>query len=358
MSGNCLGWIAYSFLRQNPFVLVGNAPGFIVSIWLNLTAVKLIYQNYSRQKLRQSMPMQRMLEKSYRMSIEMASAPIIHLDDDGNTVYSNGNDNDNADKHVNSAESQLSRSRTNATDCKNNAAHDDDHDDLHAIHIDIDANEEPVPAGMQHIWEQTLDLITLEKAPVAHEYMVIGILSVWLLALSLIAFIPSSTDVKSTTVGFIVNGNLLFFYGGPLSTMVQVLKTRDSSSIHRRTMVMNTLNGAFWTAYGIGIMDYFMFVPNGIGTLMGVVQFALCIIFPAKTDADSTSSTNGDENSTAQRNPLEEQAQEANNAETRLDQNKKHHVKIAKFNDSPAKSNSTIGNSTATGVISLETVDM
>jgi hypothetical protein len=108
----------YSFLRKDPFVLVGNGPGFIMSIWLNLTASKLIYKNYSRQKLRQSMPIQRMLEKSYRLIIEMVSARSIHVDDDGNTnisVYSNGNGNDNADKHVNSAQSQLSR--MNATDC-------------------------------------------------------------------------------------------------------------------------------------------------------------------------------------------------------------------------------------------------
>lgn len=44
MTGNCAGWIAYSYLTKDLFVLFANVPGLMVSIWLNLGAIKLQYR--------------------------------------------------------------------------------------------------------------------------------------------------------------------------------------------------------------------------------------------------------------------------------------------------------------------------
>ena len=43
MTGNCAGWIAYSYLTHDLFVLFANVPGLLVSVWLNLGAIKLQY---------------------------------------------------------------------------------------------------------------------------------------------------------------------------------------------------------------------------------------------------------------------------------------------------------------------------
>ncbi len=43
MTGTCSGWVAYSFLTKDPYVLAGSAPGLIVSLWLNFGAIKLQY---------------------------------------------------------------------------------------------------------------------------------------------------------------------------------------------------------------------------------------------------------------------------------------------------------------------------
>lgn len=48
MLGNCVGWVAYSYIIQDFFVLAANAPGLLISIWLNLNAGKLIYQDNLR----------------------------------------------------------------------------------------------------------------------------------------------------------------------------------------------------------------------------------------------------------------------------------------------------------------------
>jgi len=43
MTGNCLGWCAYSYYTADPFVLASNLPGLILSLWLNIGACKLQY---------------------------------------------------------------------------------------------------------------------------------------------------------------------------------------------------------------------------------------------------------------------------------------------------------------------------
>ena len=43
MTGNCLGWSAYSYYTDDPFVLASNLPGLILSLWLNIGACKLQY---------------------------------------------------------------------------------------------------------------------------------------------------------------------------------------------------------------------------------------------------------------------------------------------------------------------------
>jgi solute carrier family 50 (sugar transporter) len=78
----------------------------------------------------------------------------------------------------------------------------------------------------------------------------------------------------------LVNLNLVFFYGSPLSTIFQVVRTRSSSSIHVPTMVTNTANGIFWCAFGVAVMDFFIAVPNGLGAVLGGLQCALCVLFP------------------------------------------------------------------------------
>jgi solute carrier family 50 (sugar transporter) len=43
MTGNCLGWCAYAFYTQDPFLLASSLPGLLVSFWLNMGAAKLQY---------------------------------------------------------------------------------------------------------------------------------------------------------------------------------------------------------------------------------------------------------------------------------------------------------------------------
>eukprot|EP00540_Astrosyne_radiata_P012162 CAMPEP_0116843004 /NCGR_PEP_ID=MMETSP0418-20121206/11841_1 /TAXON_ID=1158023 /ORGANISM="Astrosyne radiata, Strain 13vi08-1A" /LENGTH=220 /DNA_ID=CAMNT_0004473697 /DNA_START=265 /DNA_END=927 /DNA_ORIENTATION=- len=63
MTGNCLGWCAYGYYTHDPFVLAGNLPPLVVSIWLNIGAAKLQFleQWKNKQQQRQDEQQQEML---------------------------------------------------------------------------------------------------------------------------------------------------------------------------------------------------------------------------------------------------------------------------------------------------------
>ena len=117
-------------------------------------------------------------------------------------------------------------------------------------------------------------------APAPHETITLIIVVIWLATISLISFADISQSTKELIVGGVVNVNLVFFYGAPLSTIRTVLHTRNSASIHLLTMATNTANGAFWGAYGVAVLDPFVYVPNGLGAALGVVQIFLVLTFP------------------------------------------------------------------------------
>ena len=127
--------------------------------------------------------------------------------------------------------------------------------------------------------------ITIQKSsiPAPHEKVVVSIVAFWIILISILYFLPNLTiDQWKLIIGFVVNINLLFFYGAPLSTIYTVVTSRDSSSIHRPTMVLNTICAVFWTAFGFGVMDWFIIVPNGLGAILGFVQMMLRLVVPSR----------------------------------------------------------------------------
>ena len=80
-------------------------------------------------------------------------------------------------------------------------------------------------------------------------------------------------------------GNLIlvFYFMAPLSTLLQVLRQRDSSSLVLALSVMNTLNGLLWASYGIfALGDPLVWAPNAFGATLGIVQTVLKLTIPSK----------------------------------------------------------------------------
>ena len=72
------------------------------------------------------------------------------------------------------------------------------------------------------------------------------------------------------------------YYTAPLSTVYNVIRTRNASSLFWPLSTMNIINGTLWAAYGIAITDYFIWVPNAIGAVMAAVTLVLIWAFPGK----------------------------------------------------------------------------
>jgi len=223
-------------------VLVGNTPGLILSIWLNFCAIKLQYYDHTASIMRKSMAS---FLKNTRESIRASSVmgASLRLED------------------VESIETAV------PTDAQIPSLFDSKFADISALVLGLTATE------------------TI-KAPAPQEKILIVVATFWLFIFSLVSFLHVKNDTKVLIVGVLANVNNLFFYAAPLTTIVSVFRTRNSVSIHRRTMIMNTANGTFWFAYGLAVSDIFLIIPNGIGTILGVFQIVLCILFPSKAPSN------------------------------------------------------------------------
>jgi solute carrier family 50 protein (sugar transporter) len=102
----------------------------------------------------------------------------------------------------------------------------------------------------------------------------------WVLILIWVGWLQPGNE--ATTIGLIVNVNLIFFYGAPLQTMQTVIKDRASNSIHVPTMMMNWFCTSFWLLYGIAQLDPVIYAPNAIGLLLGITQGILCLMYPRR----------------------------------------------------------------------------
>lgn len=161
------------------------------------------------------------------------------------------------------------------------AIHEQPNESTSATQTIRDNSPEGGVASFESMRKMALEVaIGKTEAPASHEKVVVAVITIWVAIITSICFLDVEMAKKELIVGIAVNINLLFFYGAPLSTIFVVLKTKDSSSIHRWTMLMNTANATFWTAFGFGASDYFIMIPNGIGAVLGAVQMILCFIVP------------------------------------------------------------------------------
>ena len=248
MTGNCIGWVTYSYLINNLFVFFANAPGLILSVWLNMAAAKLQYSDRISKDMRASFV--ELLDRN-RQSFRMPR---------GRRLDIGGTD---AEKENDDEENGINDASGNDVDGTTNNIH-----------------------SFANLKQMALD-ITIQKAeaPAPHEKIVVGVVTFWVSVISLLYFLQLNISQWKYVIGIITNINTCMFYGAPLSTIYTVIKQRDSSSIHRPTMILNTSNAVFWVAFGIGVMDWIILIPNGLGAILGFIQMFLRLVVPARTSS-------------------------------------------------------------------------
>ncbi|KAI8466413.1 MAG: hypothetical protein J3K34DRAFT_460906 [Monoraphidium minutum] len=94
--------------------------------------------------------------------------------------------------------------------------------------------------------------------------------------------LDAGPQLARTLWGGTAVGVLGLFYLAPLTTMLRVLRDRDSASLNGLLCATNVLNGAAWGAYGLATNDLFLALPNAAGGAINAACLALCFIFPKR----------------------------------------------------------------------------
>jgi len=90
----------------------------------------------------------------------------------------------------------------------------------------------------------------------------------------------SSESSRLIVAGVQANTILAVYYLAPMSTMAEVIRTKDSKSMYLPLVVTNCLNGLCWFAFGIGLKDWWLAAPNLFGSCVAVVQLGLIAVYP------------------------------------------------------------------------------
>eukprot|EP00242_Pyramimonas_sp_CCMP2087_P014741 CAMPEP_0198203894 /NCGR_PEP_ID=MMETSP1445-20131203/7228_1 /TAXON_ID=36898 /ORGANISM="Pyramimonas sp., Strain CCMP2087" /LENGTH=280 /DNA_ID=CAMNT_0043875479 /DNA_START=102 /DNA_END=944 /DNA_ORIENTATION=+ len=107
------------------------------------------------------------------------------------------------------------------------------------------------------------------------------------LLVSGVAFVVNDDkDTRQLILGLFGNLVLLVYYAAPLSSLWEVVQKRNSASLYWPMALANCANGFCWTVYGIVRNDWFLIIPNSIGSILGLVQLVFRLLFTAESDED------------------------------------------------------------------------
>jgi len=108
-----------------------------------------------------------------------------------------------------------------------------------------------------------------------------GLLLLLLLIVAFVGFGAGMLQSGTQILGTMSLTLVLCLFASPLSTLVSVVRSKDSSSISRPFCVVQSLNCVVWLMYGFLTADAYITVPNVFGLLTAFLQAVVIMMFPA-----------------------------------------------------------------------------
>ncbi|KAL7098568.1 hypothetical protein ACP275_09G025200 [Erythranthe tilingii] len=99
------------------------------------------------------------------------------------------------------------------------------------------------------------------------------------------------TKTRSLFIGILCIIFNILMYASPLTVMKRVIKTKSVKFMPFYLSLANLLNGAVWSVYASVKLDLNVLIPNGLGTLSGLVQVVLYATYYRSTKRDDDVST-------------------------------------------------------------------
>lgn len=140
-------------------------------------------------------------------------------------------------------------------------------------------------AGLEAVYV----LIFLIYAPKREKAKISGLLSVVLAiftTVALVSLLALRHNARKLLCGFAAAIFSIIMYGSPLSIMRTVIKTKSVEFMPFFLSLFVFLCGTSWFIYGLLGRDPFIAVPNGVGSLLGMVQLILYAIYRGNKGKD------------------------------------------------------------------------
>ncbi|KAL3508807.1 hypothetical protein ACH5RR_028208 [Cinchona calisaya] len=94
-------------------------------------------------------------------------------------------------------------------------------------------------------------------------------------------------EVRHVTIGFLSCASLISMFASPLFVINLVIRTRSVEYMPFYLSLSTFLMSTSFCLYGIFNFDPFVYVPNGIGTFLGITQLVLFAYYNSASTEDS-----------------------------------------------------------------------
>jgi len=133
-----------------------------------------------------------------------------------------------------------------------------------------------------------------EKQRKMMETLVLGAVGFWVIVALFVGLVYPGSSMGTEVVGVFVDIISISYYAVPLSTLAQIIRTRDASSLYLPLIAINTLNTFAWVAYGaLGTHDITMWLPNGLGLILSLIQLAIIFYYRSFGNRSAADKVNG-----------------------------------------------------------------
>ncbi|TVU34006.1 hypothetical protein EJB05_15832 [Eragrostis curvula] len=88
-------------------------------------------------------------------------------------------------------------------------------------------------------------------------------------------------------VGYLSVASLIFMFASPLSIINLVIKTKSVEYMPFYLSLSMFLMSVSFFAYGLLLHDFFIYIPNGIGTVLGITQLLLYAYFSKRSKEEA-----------------------------------------------------------------------
>lgn len=95
-----------------------------------------------------------------------------------------------------------------------------------------------------------------------------------------------TTESRSMFVGVMCIVFSVMMYASPLTIMSKVIRTKSVKYMPFFLSLANFVNGICWSTYALIKLDIYVLVPNGLGSLSGLVQLVLYASYYKTTNWD------------------------------------------------------------------------